>query len=128
MTMESTTTSISENNMSRVLNDFMSIEGVEAVALIGRDGFVIESSSSLDLNMDAMGAFVATSVEAAEHLGKELKLGSMDQYLSEFTSGKVIMAPVKDDILAVFANESVVIGSVRYAINKGMPRLASVLH
>jgi predicted regulator of Ras-like GTPase activity (Roadblock/LC7/MglB family) len=126
--MESTVATISDNNMSRALNDFMNIEGVEAVALVGRDGFVIDSASGTDLNMDALGAMVATSVEAAENLGKELNLGNMGQYLSEFTNGKVIMAPIKDDILAVFTNKSVVIGSVRYAISKEMPKLASVLH
>lgn len=128
MSTETAISIIPDKNMSRVLSDFLSIEGVNAVALVGRDGFVIDSSTNLDMNMDALGAFVATSVEAAENLGKELKLGKMEQYLSEFTDGKVIMAPVKDDILAVFASENVVIGSVRYAINKGIPKLASVLH
>ena len=128
MTMESTISKIPENNMSRVLNDFMCIEGVEAVALVGRDGFVIDSMSSLDLNMDALGAMVATSVGASENLGKELNLGSMSQYLSEFSEGKVIMAPVKDDILAIFTSKSVVIGSIRYAITGKIPKLVSVLH
>ena len=128
MSMESTASNLPENNMSRVLNDFMCIEGVEAVALVGRDGFVIDSMSSLDLNMDALGAMVATSVGTSESLGKELNLGSMSQYMSEFTEGKVIMAPVKDDILAVFTNKSVVIGSIRYAIAGKIPKLASVLH
>ncbi|MDH5545119.1 MAG: roadblock/LC7 domain-containing protein [Gammaproteobacteria bacterium] len=128
MTIESTVSSISDKSMSRVLNDFLTIDGVDAVALVGRDGFVIDSSSTLDLNMDALGAMVATSVEAAEKLGTELKLGNMGQYLSEFSEGKVIMAPVKDDILAVFANKDVVIGSIRYAISKQMPKLVNVLH
>ena len=128
MSMESTASNLPENNMSRVLNDFMCIEGVEAVALVGRDGFVIDSMSSLDLNMDALGAMVATSVGTSESLGKELNLGTMSQYMSEFTEGKVIMAPVKDDILAVFTNKSVVIGSIRYAIAGKIPKLASVLH
>jgi len=128
MSMESTVSNLPDNNMSRVLNDFMCIEGVEAVALVGRDGFVIDSMSSLDLNMDALGAMVATSVGTSESLGKELNLGSMSQYMTEFTEGKVIMAPVKDDILAVFTNKSVVIGSIRYAIAGKIPKLASVLH
>ncbi|MDH5216195.1 MAG: roadblock/LC7 domain-containing protein [Gammaproteobacteria bacterium] len=128
MSMESTASNLPDNNMSRVLNDFMCIEGVEAVALVGRDGFVIDSMSSLDLNMDALGAMVATSVGTSESLGKELNLGSMSQYMTEFTEGKVIMAPVKDDILAVFTNKSVVIGSIRYAIAGKIPKLASVLH
>ena len=128
MTTESTLSATPENNMSRVLSDFMCIEGVEAVALVGRDGFVIDSISSLDLNMDALGAMVATSVGTSEALGKELNLGNMGQYMSEFTEGKVIMAPVKDDILAVFANKNVVIGSIRYAIAGKIPKLAAVLH
>lgn len=128
MTLESSVTNIASIDISQILNDFTNIAGVEAVALVGRDGFVIASSSEQQLNIDALGAMVATSVESAESLGRELGLGSMDQYLSEFSNGKVIMCPVKDDILAVFANKEVVIGSMRYAISKELPRLASILY
>lgn len=116
---------IMSNNLSQVLGQFMNVKGVTAVALVGRDGFVIESTANNDVDMDALGAMVATAVGTAESLGQEFGLGAMDQYLSEFASGKVIMATAVDDILAVFTDDSAIIGGVRFAVKKHLPEVIS---
>jgi len=110
-----------ENNLNQALSQFMKVKGVTAVALVGRDGFVIDSISNNDVDMDALGAMVATAVGTAESLGQEFNLGAMDQYLSEYANGKVIMASAVDDILAVFTDESAIIGGVRFAVKKHLP-------
>lgn len=125
--MESTVSNITENALSKVLQEFLNIEGVDAVALVGRDGFVIDSVLSMDVDIDAVGAMVATVVGASESFGQELKLGTMEQYLAEFSGGKVIMSTVKDDILAVFTNSNSIIGSVRFAIRQRVPKVISLL-
>jgi len=109
------------NSLNQVLAEFMKVKGVTAVALVGRDGFVIESTSNNDVDMDALGAMVATAVGTAESLGQEFGLGAMEQYLSEFATGKVIMATAVDDILAVFTDDSAIIGGVRFAVKKHLP-------
>jgi len=114
-----------ENSLSQVLGQFIKVNGVTAVALVGRDGFVIESISNNDVDMDALGAMVATAVGTAESLGQEFGLGAMEQYLSEYANGKVIMATVIDDILAVFTDETAIIGGVRYAVKKHLPEVIS---
>ncbi|MEK6749299.1 MAG: roadblock/LC7 domain-containing protein [Pseudomonadota bacterium] len=95
--------------------------GVTAVALVGRDGFVIESVTNTELDMEAFGAMVATAIGTTENLGAEFDLGTMDQYLAEFQGGKVLMAAVHADILAVVTEPLAVIGAVRYAIRKNIP-------
>ena len=110
-----------ENKLGLVLGELMKVKGVTAVALVGRDGFVIESTSNNDVDMDALGAMVATAVGTAESLGQEFGLGAMEQYLSEFANGKVIMATALDDILAVFTDETAIIGGVRFAVKKNLP-------
>lgn len=111
------------NNLEQVLAQFMDVKGVTAVALVGRDGFVIESTSNNDVDMDALGAMVATAVGTAESLGQEFGFGSMDQYLSEFANGKVIMATAVDDILVIFTDSSAIIGGVRFAVKKHLPEV-----
>lgn len=125
--MESKIASIVEKRISQVLNDFLKVNGVTAVAVVGRDGFVIESTTTIEVDMDALGAMVATAVGTAEMLGQEFGLSNMEQYLSEFGQGKVIMATVNDDILAIFTDNTAVIGAVRYAIKKAMPEVKASL-
>jgi len=116
-----------ENNLGQILGQFMKVKGVTAVALVGRDGFVIESTSNNDVDMDALGAMVATAVGTAESLGQEFGLGAMEQYLAEYVNGKVIMATANDDILAVFTDESAIIGGVRFAVKKHLPEVKEAL-
>ncbi len=115
------------NRLTHILGEYLKVKGVTAVAIVGRDGFVIESSSNAEVDMDALGAIVATAVGTVESLGKEFNLGSMNQYLSEFADGKVIMATVLDDILAVFTDNTAVIGGVRHAIKRYMPETIEAL-
>lgn len=118
----------SETALQSLLHRFLETEGVTAVALVGRDGFVIENAVEDDRNVDALGAMVATSVESTERLGKEFSLGGMEQYLSEFATGKVMMVPVKNDILAIFTSKQAFIGNIRYSVSRDIPKLANLLY
>jgi len=111
----------------QVLQALLNIKGVTAVAMVGRDGFVIEHLSNKEVDIDALGAMVASVVGASESLGQEFDLGPMDQYLSEFASGKVIMTTALNDLIAVFTDHSAVIGGIRYAIKKNMPQIIAAL-
>lgn len=114
-------------SINDLLANFLQLNGVTGAAIIGRDGFVIESSMENETNIDALGAMVATSFVAAEELSAEFNLGSLDNYLSEFSEGKVFMISVNDDILAIFTESNAVIGSIRYATKKSLPNIISSL-
>ncbi len=125
--MTSAVTNIFETSLSDVLNDFLKINNVLSAAIVGRDGFVIESSSNIDVDADALGAMVATTIGTDENLGKEFKLGDIDHYLSEFSGGKILMSTVQEDILLVFTDADAVVGSVRYEIKKRLPKVLHIL-
>ena len=114
-------------DVKEILSDFLLNKGVSAVALVGRDGFVIESAADGEIDMDAMGAMVATAIGASESMGGEFNLGSLSQYLVEFDRGKIVIAAAGDDILGIFTDESAVIGGVRYAVKKGLDELVSAI-
>ncbi len=116
-----------ETDIHSVLDQFLKVKGVTGAALVGRDGFVIESSTSHDIDMDSLGALVATAIGTAESLGKEFDLGAVDQYMAEFANGKVVMSPAMDDILAVSTDSSAVIGGVRYAIKRNLDDVIAAL-
>ena len=114
-------------SVARVLNEFMKVKGVTAVALVGRDGFVIESVSNTNVDMDALGAMVATAVGTGETLGSEFGFGALDSKLNEYANGKILISTALDDVLAIFTDTTAVIGGVRYAVKKNMPDVIRAL-
>ncbi|NOY73166.1 MAG: roadblock/LC7 domain-containing protein [Gammaproteobacteria bacterium] len=123
-------------SIADVLSGFLEVNGVKSVALVGRDGFVIESVSSDDVDtetsealeaLEALGAMVATAIGASETLGKEFNLGGMSQYITEFDNGKILIATAGNDILALFTDASAVIGSVRFAVRKRLNELLEAM-
>lgn len=113
--------------LKEAVSEFLNIDGVKVVTIIGRDGFVIESASSLKIDVDAIGAIVANAIGSSEIIGNDFNLGSLNQYLLEFDKGKVLIATVGDDILALITDANAVIGSVRYAVKKSINNLIKAL-
>lgn len=113
--------------VKETLEDFLRIDGVTAVAVVGRDGFVIESASRIQLDSDALGAVVASAIGASEMIGKDFTMGKLEQYLLEFETGKAIIATAGDDILVLTTDTTAIIGSVRYAVKKGIDGLTKLL-
>ncbi len=107
-------------NLRSILSDFLKIDGVKSAAVVGRDGFVIDSVESEKIDIEALGAMVAMAVGSSEKLGSEFALGGMTQYLAEFDQGKMILAMVGDNILALFTDTNAVIGGVRFAVRKAV--------
>lgn len=113
--------------LKEALHEFLNIDGVKVVAIVGRDGFVIESVSADKLDTDALGSVVASAIGASEMIGKDFNMGKLEQYLLEFGSGKAIIAAAGEYILALITDPTAVIGSVRYAVKKGIDGLVELL-
>lgn len=118
---------MASNELRFALNDFLALKGVTAAALVGRDGFVIDSTAAVDIDMEALGAMVATVIGTSESLGAEFKLGRLEQYLAEFDNGKIIIAAIRNDILAVVTDPTAVIGGIRYSIKKNIGNIAKLM-
>ncbi len=109
------------------LREYLNIDGVNAVAIVGRDGFVIDSASTVKLDTDALGAVVASAIGASEAIGRDFSMGDLQQYLLEFANGKAIIAAAGDGILALITDQNAVIGSVRYAVKRSLDGLVKLL-
>ena len=89
---------------TKVLNTLLELEGVAAVTVVGRDGFVIEHQSNADLDLDAVGAIVSTGFGASEVMAEEMNIGKLFMimimackiccmYWKKTTSEPICMAP-----------------------------------
>ena len=118
---------MSNKGITLIIDELMKVKGVSVVALVRKDGVVIESESTLNLDEDTLGALVATSIGASEALASEFSLGEFDVLLSEYTHGKILMATVGNYVLAIFTDKTTVIGSVRYSVKVCFSELISIL-
>ena len=59
--------------LRQILEEFLQGEGVTAAVVVGRDGFVIESAVSGNLDIDAIGAMVSTGLGSAEAMGERAR-------------------------------------------------------
>lgn len=111
----------------KILSSLLSLQGVTAVSVVGRDGFVIESEASTDVDLDALGAIVSTGFGASEVMAAELRLGRIQQTMVECELGKIIIADCGDAILAVTTDQDAIIGSIRHNITKVISNLAKAI-
>lgn len=111
-----------------ILDSIKEVSGINAAVCVGRDGFVIDSASGSDADVEMLGATVSTGMGSSETIGRELQVGALSQAMLEYDSGIIMIAGVgQDAILAVLAGTDASLGNIRLQIRKNLPRLASSL-
>jgi predicted regulator of Ras-like GTPase activity (Roadblock/LC7/MglB family) len=67
------------------LEELLSLDNVNAVVVIGRDGFVIESvGGTRAMELDALGASVAGAIMRIEAMGSELEIDKYQELFVEY--------------------------------------------
>jgi predicted regulator of Ras-like GTPase activity (Roadblock/LC7/MglB family) len=113
--------------LQTVLRRLLNISGVVAVGIISRDGFVIDYSSKIEIDLEAIGAVIASGFGSSEVMGSELVLGYLNQCILEYDTNKILMASINDYILAVLTEGNAVVGQIRYNIQKSTKDVAKFL-
>ncbi len=112
-----------------LLEELVSVDGVNAAVIVGRDGFVIDGvSNSGSLETETVGAVISAGTGSSEVMGRELNVGTMTQGMMEFSDGLIIMSLVGiEAILAVVADTKANLGYVRFQIKKRIPEIEKAL-
>jgi len=117
-----------QKSSKKILTNLLTLQGVNAVAVIGRDGFVIESDYKTDIDLDALGAVVSTGYGSSEIMASEMNLGKIDQIMIECDEGKILMADCGGhSVLAVITNSNAIVGNVRHHITKIIDDLTAAI-
>jgi len=116
-------------NMKNLLRELLRVDGVNAVAVVGRDGFVIEGLAGAgQLDIEAVGAVISTGIGSSEVMGGALKVGEMTQAMIEYKEGVIVMGLVtRDAILALVADQKANLGNIRYQLKQRAPEIARSL-
>jgi predicted regulator of Ras-like GTPase activity (Roadblock/LC7/MglB family) len=114
---------VANANLKKALTELGKTEGVRAVVLLSRDGFIIDSQVSERVDVEAIGAIISSSTGSSEVMGKNLGLGSFNQGMIEFGGGVVLLTLASDLILAVVADTAANLGALRYNVKKLSPEI-----
>jgi predicted regulator of Ras-like GTPase activity (Roadblock/LC7/MglB family) len=112
-------------NSTDVLNDLLEISGIDAVVVIGRDGFVIESAgSSVRVNIDELGASLAHAINGLEEMGAELNVNAFQDMFVEYGKAVILCKPVGGAVAAVVTPDASKLGIIRHKTKKLFEELA----
>ena len=116
-------------NMKALLESLVTVDGISAAVVIGKDGFVIDSISKSDLDTEVIGGIVSGGIRSTEDMGTELNIGTLHQSMIEYDKGVILSKLISAGgaILAIVATEKAVIGNVRYQLNKFGDQIAKLL-
>ena len=114
-----------ERDSTSVMNDLLTVPGIDAVVVIGRDGFVIESAgNSSRINIDELGASLAHAINGIEEMGNELKVNMFQDMFIEYGRAVIMCKPVGDAVAAVVAPDASKLGIIRHKTKKYFEELA----
>jgi predicted regulator of Ras-like GTPase activity (Roadblock/LC7/MglB family) len=114
-----------ERDSTTVMNDLLTVPGIDAVVVIGRDGFVIESAgNSSRVNIDELGASLAHAINGIEEMGNELKVNLFQDMFIEYGRAVILCKPVGDAVAAVIAPDASKLGIIRHKTKKYFEELA----
>ncbi len=126
---EAPTTQSKEESMATIkelLTEFTKLQGVNAVCLVGRDGFLLESIAKTGFDAEMIGAIASSGFGTSESMGRQLGKGAMLMSMIEFDDGPVLFSPVgADAIFVIIADKDANLGMVRMKLKKHTGDLAA---
>ncbi len=110
---------LTARDSSEVLNNLLEVPGVDAVVVVGRDGFVIESAGSSNrVNTEELGASLAHAINGIEEMGSELNVNAFQDMFIEYGRAVIMCRPVGDAIAAIIPPDASKLGVIRHKTKK----------
>ncbi len=117
---------MTERTVNRILQEILTIPGVETVVILSRDGFVIESAGKTSGDSsETIGATLATSLSAIEESARDLDAQPFRDLFVDYGTVVVLCRPLGSAVLAVFSTQACQLGVVRYRLKGPVAELSA---
>jgi len=120
--------STKEKNMANtreILGELAKMQSIEAVCLVARDGFLLDSIARSGIDKEMIGAIASSGFGSSVSMGAQLDKGAMQISMIEFEKGPVLLAPIGDDaFLVIVADKEANLGMIRLKLKKHSHELA----
>ncbi len=108
-----------------ILGELAKVPSIEAVCLVARDGFLVDSIARSGIDKEMIGAIASSGFGASVSMGKQLEKGAMQISMIEFEKGPVLLTPIGDDaFLVIVADKDANLGMIRLKLKKHSHELA----
>ena len=108
-----------------ILSELAKLENIEAVCLVARDGFLLDSIARSGIDREMIGAIASSGFGASDSMGRQLDKGTMLISMIEFEKGPVMLAPIGEDaFLVIVADKEANLGMIRLKLKKHSHELA----
>jgi predicted regulator of Ras-like GTPase activity (Roadblock/LC7/MglB family) len=114
--------------LQKIMSEFLQIDGVTTVALIAKDGFVIEYIQNDSLNIETLGALCLDAARFFSLDRNTLGMGGLRQVVLEQSGGAIIISRISDEeFLVVVANTKLMLGRLTHMMPKISQRIAAAI-
>ncbi len=117
-----------EGNMAttrEILSELAKMQNIEAVCLVARDGFLLDSIARSGIDREMIGAIASSGFGASSSMGRQLDKGAMHINMIEFEKGPVMLSPIGEDaFLVIVADREANLGMIRLKLKKHSHELA----
>ena len=117
-----------KEQLETILSGLKKTGGVKGSAVISRDGLIVASDLSENVDADTFAAMSAAMQGAAETAASELKQGNLKQIIVEADKGKVITTSAGEKtILVILASPDINLGLALIELGRASGKISSVL-
>lgn len=103
-------------------------EGVEAAVVLGRDGLLIDSQASDQVDAEHIAAHVPSIVQFADEFGAAAQRGHLQTAILELDRGMAVVSVLSDDaILLVLVQPTANLGQLLYELRRNRPNIAALV-
>lgn len=113
-----------------VIADLLRVDGVKGVAIVSKDGLLIEGQASdRSIDVESVSAMVATIYGTSLSVSKEVfNEEAIDMMTLESPRGKIITVDAGENaVLTVLTESKVNLGLVRIYLKRNAQKVASIL-
>jgi predicted regulator of Ras-like GTPase activity (Roadblock/LC7/MglB family) len=112
-----------------IIAELMRIDGVKGVAIVGKDGLIIEfESADKTIDPDLAAAMVAAAYGSGSTTMERLMAGRTDMIMVEGDRGKILLVDAGENaMLSVFTEPKVNLGLIRIEMKRAAEKIAASL-
>ncbi|GIJ44029.1 dynein regulation protein LC7 [Virgisporangium aliadipatigenens] len=119
----------SSNDLTWMLDDLVTLPGIESAVVLSSDGLIIKKSSSLPQDIaDVLAAGASSLHSITAGLGRQFRSGAVQQIVAEYDGHTLFVAAAGQNArLAVLCGQSVDMGTVAYEMGRLVTRIGDYL-
>lgn len=103
-------------------------EGVEAAVVLGRDGLLIDSQASDQVDAEHVAAHVPSIIQFADEFGAAANRGPLQTSILELERGMAVVSVLSADaVLLVLVQPSANLGQLLYELRRNRPNIAALV-